>query len=322
MSGSLPLFIISQVICAGAVVCLFTQYQLKSKVKIMWLFALANVFYTLSCVFLFDWIGVGVNVLAVLRQLAFIVLLIKRDKIPRWASVSVLLLFLASAVAIMCVNVFVLMPDKWSGHWSNHWLNWLILTGQIALYYGAWCSSANRLRICHVFFASIYVFHCVRTFNWVYLAAEVFVIISVILFYSRKKLTKGSFVRRLLKKFDIAKEKTRHTFNPFVTHTMTVQAASIDSGHADTIAGQLLRKYNQYRKSDRRFYELADFTVCVEYHNNKVIGIQSIQINVSHDENIKQEELETIMRDKVIEPVFDNKYLPGFAEIKTKPAEN
>ena len=432
MPVALPLFIISQVVGVCALACLFCQYQMKSKVKILWIFALANVFYTLACILLFDWVGVGVNGLAIIRNIVFIVLLIKKDRIPLWVSVAVLASFLASAAIIM---VFV---------W-NYWFNWVVLAGQFLLYYGCWCKSAHRMRICHSIFALIYIYHCYYTSNWVHMAAEAMAVVSVILFYSRAHI----------KKLDIARIKTAHTFDPFVTRIVT--AESVNIGHPDKtcdviadsfldaalaqdpsaqmavecaikndhlfiygeatttakinyekiardvlkdigytcefkitkviseqspeinaavknvrpcgapdvengelpvaandqgfvygyavnetpeltqqelaagktptlmplpimLAHKLMRQYDEYRKTDPRFFPDAKCQVSIEYNKKKVLGVHTILISVSHAEGVTHDEIENVIRDKVIDPVMDNNYLPIYPIINPSGA--
>lgn len=156
----------------------------------MGLFIFTNVFLSISCLLLFDWVGLGINALGILRQIVFVILLIKHDKIPQWVSVCSLLFFLISAVVIM---VFV---------WTS-WYSWLILATQLFLIYGCWCKSDHIMRISNFIIAAVIMPHYLWTGNYVVIAIEVAVIISIVIFYLRVYIDKHGKRNQQTKSCDI-----------------------------------------------------------------------------------------------------------------------
>lgn len=70
------------------------------------------------------------------------------------------------------------------------------------------------------------------------------------------------------------------------------------------IAHDLMKVYEGYRKTDKRFKADAKSQVTVEYINDLPVSISSLLISVSHTENLKYKEICDIVKNNVIDEVL------------------
>lgn len=69
-------------------------------------------------------------------------------------------------------------------------------------------------------------------------------------------------------------------------------------------ANNLMKKYEDYRKSDKRFFADAKSQVSVKYKENTPRTIDTILMSVSHVKEIDKSELEKVILEKVIQPTL------------------
>jgi S-adenosylmethionine synthetase len=90
------------------------------------------------------------------------------------------------------------------------------------------------------------------------------------------------------------------------------------------IAHKLMKKYEEFRKTTKCYYADAKSEVSVEYDENKIVGIDTILISVSHAESLSHDEIETDIMEFVVEPVleeyeeFDNKEIKFYINTSGK----
>jgi len=70
------------------------------------------------------------------------------------------------------------------------------------------------------------------------------------------------------------------------------------------VAHNLMKKYDEFRRADARFFADAKAQVSVAYEHEKPIEIKTILISVSHVEELENEEIKKIITKNVIEPVL------------------
>lgn len=70
------------------------------------------------------------------------------------------------------------------------------------------------------------------------------------------------------------------------------------------IAHKLMKKYEEFRHTDARFYADAKSQVSVAYDDDKPINISTILMSVSHEEKLTSEEICEIIKTQVIVPVL------------------
>lgn len=134
---------------------------------------LANIFLAVSYAFLSAWVGVVLGIVSTFRTICFIVLEKYRNKTPRWLDVSVLLVFLVAN----CVATFIT--------WSI-WFEFVLLFGALLASYGFWSKGEHQSRLCTVVFSSLLIAYDILVNNWIAMAVEISVIISITVYYSRR----------------------------------------------------------------------------------------------------------------------------------------
>lgn len=70
------------------------------------------------------------------------------------------------------------------------------------------------------------------------------------------------------------------------------------------IAHKLMIKYNEFRKQRTDFFADAKSQVSVDYDDDKLVGIRTVLISVSHVENLTLTEIQKTIKESVIEPVL------------------
>lgn len=71
-----------------------------------------------------------------------------------------------------------------------------------------------------------------------------------------------------------------------------------------TIAHKLMKKYEEYRKTNQLFKADAKCQVSIAYENDKPLYIDNILLSVSHDKNIQTKEIAKLMQKNVIAKVL------------------
>lgn len=177
-------FIISQIfafltLCAGII-----GFQARQKnVMLIWI-VVANVSLTISYVLLSAWVGAALLIVCTARTIGFIILNKYRQKTPHWLDISVLIFFLI----VNCAATYLT--------WSM-WFEFLLLGGALLATYGFWSKSEHTARICSFVFSSLLIIFDILVSNWVAIAVEASVLISIIVYYirnftSKKKLLANS----------------------------------------------------------------------------------------------------------------------------------
>ena len=167
-------YIFSQILAVVVFICVLVMFQCKSKGAYLFWVILANTAYTLSFTFLSDWVGTGLMAVATLRAASFFVLEKKRARTPQWLAIFVLLLFWAAHVVTTALT------------WEI-WFDWVLLGGALCVTYSGWVKGKmNLVRAFNVVYSSLIIVHNIRVNNWVAIAVEASVILSIAAYYFRK----------------------------------------------------------------------------------------------------------------------------------------
>lgn len=134
---------------------------------------LANICMALSYVFLSAWVGVAIGIVSTCRTIGLMILDKYRDKTPRWLDVSVLIIFLLAN----CVATYL----TWSILFE-----FVVLGAAMLGVYGFWSRGKHTARICTTVFSSVLIVYNILVSNWIAIAVEVAVLISVIVYYARR----------------------------------------------------------------------------------------------------------------------------------------
>lgn len=70
------------------------------------------------------------------------------------------------------------------------------------------------------------------------------------------------------------------------------------------LAHKIMRQYEIFRRTTKDFFADAKSQVSVEYNDDKPTKIDTVVISVSHDKNLKQEEIQRIVKENVLDKVF------------------
>lgn len=70
------------------------------------------------------------------------------------------------------------------------------------------------------------------------------------------------------------------------------------------IAHKIMREYEAFRRTRNDFFADAKSQVTVKYNNRKPIGITTILISVSHDKKLHIEEIQQLIKEKVLDKVL------------------
>ena len=74
-------------------------------------------------------------------------------------------------------------------------------------------------------------------------------------------------------------------------------------------AHKLARQLEKVRREDARFMPDGKTQVTVEYDDGKLARIDAIVVSTQHTKDITQEELHELIKEKVIDPIVDKKYI-------------
>jgi len=70
------------------------------------------------------------------------------------------------------------------------------------------------------------------------------------------------------------------------------------------LAHKIMRQYEIFRRTTKDFFADAKSQVSVEYNDDKPTKIDTVVISVSHDKKLKQEEIQRIVKENVLDKVF------------------
>ena len=70
------------------------------------------------------------------------------------------------------------------------------------------------------------------------------------------------------------------------------------------IAHKIMKKYDDFRKTNKHFYADAKCQVSVEYDDNSPQNITTVLVSVSHNKDIELKDITKIIQEKVINPVL------------------
>jgi len=172
-----PLWITSQALALVALILFVIGMQMKTKNKTLFVFVIGLAFYAGSAALLSNWIMVGIFVLAMIRNVVFLLLDRHSAKVPRWASVFTLVLFMVATVTMVAFT------------W-NWWFDFVILGFSLFSIFGAWAKGIHMIRIANACISTVVTVNNIVNANLIGVVIEVVIIISIIVFYI------GFFVRR------------------------------------------------------------------------------------------------------------------------------
>lgn len=72
------------------------------------------------------------------------------------------------------------------------------------------------------------------------------------------------------------------------------------------VAHKIMRKYDEFRRGRSDFFADAKSQVSVEYEKEKPTRISTVLISVSHDINLRLEEIQNIIKREVLDPVLED----------------
>ena len=77
------------------------------------------------------------------------------------------------------------------------------------------------------------------------------------------------------------------------------------------VAHKLMQTYEQFRRNNKEFFADAKSQVSVEYVDEKINRITTVLISVSHDQKLSLEQIQSLIKQNVVEPVLNeyNKYI-------------
>lgn len=172
------MFIISQII--GLVVTAIVIYAMvvaKKKTVLLLCFAIANALIVFNRFFLEDWVGTGLAIVAVVRNVVFLFNVKYRHKIPKWVSVAFLVLFM---VADVLVVAFL---------WDD-WFNWVALAVVIFMSICNWTTSMHLTRAGSLTYNVVFFIHGLAFANIMNMVVNAFIALMTIAFYIRFFITK------------------------------------------------------------------------------------------------------------------------------------
>jgi len=194
---SVPLFgwqwIVSQILLGVLIVCIIIGWQQKDKVKLMKWQVGFNFLAAAANAFLFNWIVVAIGLVGGIRQIAFIMLEIKRrnrvvcektiiqsekeihKKRQREFSIGFSIFLFFTVVNI--VTIYFTMQNYYG---------FVIMAGRIAINFVMWKGTSHAIKIMGAFiWPVIMIVNQLMFFSFIGMAKEVITIGTVIVFYIR-----------------------------------------------------------------------------------------------------------------------------------------
>jgi len=163
-------FIIAQVLGVFSIICYFISFQQKEKRKLLAWLCFGSVFNIMMMFFMSLWLLGLLRVIALLRNLVFILLDKYRDKIALTVSIIILLIFLALA-SIVTVFTFT---------W---WFEFVVLGIFLIHIFALWKKGIHFAKISGAVYSATLVVLNVMALNYMGVAIELNFIIAAAVFY-------------------------------------------------------------------------------------------------------------------------------------------
>ena len=197
---SLPLWIVSQVFGAVALVAVIIAFQKKKRVSTLLLIAFANGISAVMHGFLTNWAMAGFTLAVTTRALIYAwmesrrqgteaheeaVASGKRYKVMRnWKVLPVWFEYTVLVAMLLLNLVALVITDK------IHWFDYVLLGGMFFATYGGWAKGVHWIRLANIVMSSLIIINAVMFANLLSIITESFVIAAILLFYVRKSLIK------------------------------------------------------------------------------------------------------------------------------------
>ena len=164
-------WILSQVFAFVALSCMFYSLQTKNKVRTLLATVASNLTMAIATALLFNWVLVGVLVVACFRDLAYLGLKKKPFPLKHPLSIATLIFFLgATTTAVLLTR----------GDW---WFNWVLLFTSTFIVFGYWLRNIHWLRISRLIACIALIYNHIHFSNLIGIIMDSSAILSIIIFY-------------------------------------------------------------------------------------------------------------------------------------------
>ena len=174
-------FIISQIIGLVILCLVVCAFQTKNKGKTLWILTMCTALGIVSNALLLNWIIVTVLAINIFRFSTFAILEKHGDK-KELRLVALIFFWIITAAVSSLVTILA----------DLHWFNWILLAGNLFSIYGQWAKGLHLIRISNLFISSLLIINAAMFMNLMSIAIEIFVIISIIVFYVKFFRTSNS----------------------------------------------------------------------------------------------------------------------------------
>ena len=165
-------WILSQVFGLAALVLVVIGFQMKKKQRLLVFVAIANAMSVVMQALLTNYIMAGLAALVVVRLFVYAWLQEKRDKVPLWLDISILVVFLLANVPV------VIFTAEW-------WFDWLFFGFVTFVTFGHWVKNHHVVRLSSIPTTIMILIAAVFYSNIMSVIIESFALISVMVFYAR-----------------------------------------------------------------------------------------------------------------------------------------
>ncbi|MCL2570157.1 MAG: YgjV family protein [Firmicutes bacterium] len=193
-------WIVSQILASIALISIIYAFQSKTKARTMFFVAVFNFLMTFSVMLLSNWVLVGIYSVAVFRDLVF---LWREKKYPKNTALS----YVTLVVFLGASSIIGFFTWDW-------WFDTFIIVLGLFVIFGSWAKGVHLIRISRFVFCIITIINHIIFLNIIGVGIEVFVIVSITVFYIRfiKKKAKNNLNDELQHSNQDEQQSTNETY--------------------------------------------------------------------------------------------------------------
>ena len=167
-------WILSQVLSLCALVLLVLGIMTKRKSMTVGLMAASFLLMAAATILLENYIIAAISLVALVRNIAYLLTEKYQAKLPKWFSHFVLATFMVITAATL--SLIIVFLESW-------WLDWILLGLGLFIVYGTWAKGIHLIRLSNLSYTVVVIVNHLVFTNLVGVAMEIIFMVSIFAFY-------------------------------------------------------------------------------------------------------------------------------------------